>query len=37
MHGEMKHAVNKIENAKPLEAMMTDSVDISKLSLTLQG
>ncbi|GJJ70511.1 glyoxylate reductase [Entomortierella parvispora] len=37
MHGEKKNAVNKIENAKPLETMMTDSVDISKLSLTLQG
>ncbi|KAG0055909.1 hypothetical protein BGZ83_007032 [Gryganskiella cystojenkinii] len=37
MHGEKKWAINKLENSKPLEAMMTDSVDISKLSLTLQG
>ncbi|KAG0223975.1 hypothetical protein BGX31_008250 [Mortierella sp. GBA43] len=38
MHGEAVSAVNKVEGGvKPLENAMTDSIDISKLSLTLQG
>ncbi|KAG0251485.1 hypothetical protein BG011_007582 [Mortierella polycephala] len=37
MHGEAISAVNMVAPGKPLENLMTDSVDISKLSLTLQG
>ncbi|KAF9361874.1 hypothetical protein BGX34_006859 [Mortierella sp. NVP85] len=37
MHGEAISAVNKVEGIKPLEHVMTDGIDISKLSLTLQG
>jgi hypothetical protein len=37
MHGEAISAVNKVEGVKPLEHVMTDGIDISKISLTLQG
>ncbi|KAF9433773.1 hypothetical protein BGZ76_008998 [Entomortierella beljakovae] len=37
MDGEAISAVNTIASNKPLEHMMTDGIDISKLSLTLQG
>ncbi|KAF9576989.1 hypothetical protein EC968_000116 [Mortierella alpina] len=36
MHGEAITPVNKVASSKPLEHLMTDSVDISKLNLTLQ-
>ncbi|KAI8598416.1 D-isomer specific 2-hydroxyacid dehydrogenase [Dissophora ornata] len=37
MHGEAHAQVNKVETtSKPLEHLMTDGIDISKLSITLQ-
>ncbi|KAF9204381.1 hypothetical protein BGZ49_005362 [Haplosporangium sp. Z 27] len=36
MDGEAISAVNKVAPGKPLEGMMTDGIDISKLSITLQ-
>ncbi|KAF9579750.1 hypothetical protein BGW38_003867 [Lunasporangiospora selenospora] len=37
MHGEAITPVNKVADFKPMENVMTDSIDISKLSLSLQG
>ncbi|KAF9963440.1 hypothetical protein BGZ65_003397 [Modicella reniformis] len=36
MNGEAIAAVNKVEGSKPLEHVMSDGIDISQLSITLQ-